>query len=48
MVKKIMARFRKANWEVFTSDFDEALADLEPIPANYERFIKLIQGLREA
>ena len=37
--------FRKANWEVFTSDLDEALADLEPIPANYERFIKLIQGI---
>ena len=37
--------FRKANWEVFTSYIDEALTDLEPIPANYERFIKLIQGI---
>ena len=37
--------FRKANWEVFTSDLDEALAELEQIPANYERFIKLFQGI---
>ena len=35
--------FRKANWENFTNDLDEALADLDPTPANYEKFIKLTQ-----
>ena len=37
--------FRKANWKDFTNDLDEALADLDPTPANYEKFIKLTQEI---
>ena len=37
--------FRKANWENLTSDLDKALADLGPVPANYEEFIELTQEI---
>ena len=37
--------FRKGNWESFTKELDEALTDLDPTPANYEKFIKLVQEI---
>ena len=34
---------RKAKWDYFSTDFDEAIEEIEPIPKNYDRFIGLIR-----
>ena len=34
---------RKAKWDDFSTDFDEAIEEVEPIPENYDRFIGLIR-----
>ena len=34
---------RKAKWDDFSTDFDEAIEDVEPVPENYDRFIGLIR-----
>ena len=34
---------RKARWDDFSTDFDEAIEEVEPIPENYDRFIGLIR-----
>ena len=34
---------RKAKWDDFSADFDEAIEEVEPIPENYDRFIGLIR-----
>ena len=34
---------RKAKWDDFSTDFDEAIEEVEPIPENYNRFIGLIR-----
>ena len=34
---------RKAKWDDFSMDFDEAIEEVEPIPENYDRFIGLIR-----
>ena len=34
---------RKAKWDDFSTDFDEAIEKVEPIPKNYDRFIGLIR-----
>ena len=34
---------RKAKWDDFSTDFDEAIEEVEHIPENYERFIGLIR-----
>ena len=36
---------RKAKWDNFSTDFDEAIEEVEPIPENYDRFIGLIHVL---
>ena len=33
---------RKAKWDDFSTDFDEAIKEVEPIPENYDRFIGLV------
>eukprot|EP00057_Strongylocentrotus_purpuratus_P020647 XP_011675121.1 PREDICTED: uncharacterized protein LOC105443541 [Strongylocentrotus purpuratus] len=37
--------FRKADWEKFAIDLDEALSDLDPVPANYDRFVRTVQEI---
>ena len=32
---------RKAKWDDFSTDFDETIEEIEPIPENYDRFIGL-------
>ena len=34
---------RKAKWDDFSTDFDEAIEEVEPISENYDRFIGLIR-----
>ena len=34
---------RKAKWDDYSTDFDEAIEEVEPIPENYDRFIGLIR-----
>ena len=34
---------RKAKWNDFSTDFDEAIEEVEPIPENYDRFIGLVR-----
>ena len=34
---------RKAKWDDFSTDFDEAIKEVEPVPENYDRFIGLIR-----
>ena len=34
---------RKAKWDNFSTDFDEAIEEVEPVPENYDRFIGLIR-----
>ena len=34
---------RKAKWDDLSTDFDEAIEEVEPIPENYDRFIGLIR-----
>ena len=34
---------RKAKWDYFSTDFDEAIEEFEHIPENYDRFIGLIR-----
>ena len=34
---------QKANWENFTRSLDVALLDLEPVPSNYDQFVKKVQ-----
>ena len=34
---------RKARWDDFSTDFDEAIEEVEPIPENYDRCIGLVQ-----
>ena len=34
---------RKAKWDDFSTDFDEAIEEVKPIPENYDRFIGLIR-----
>ena len=34
---------RKAKWDDFSPDFDEAIEEVEPVPENYDRFIGLIR-----
>ena len=34
---------RKAKWDDFSTDFDEAIEEVEPIPENYDRFIGLVR-----
>ena len=34
---------RKARWDDFSTDFDEAIKEVEPIPENYDRFIGLVR-----
>ena len=34
---------RKAKWDDFSTGFDEAIEEVEPIPENYERFIGLVR-----
>ena len=34
---------RKAKWDDFSTDFDEAIEEVEPVPENYDRFIGLIR-----
>ena len=34
---------RKAKWDNFSTDFDEAIEEVEPIPENYDRFIGLVR-----
>ena len=34
---------RKAKWDDFSTDFDEAIEEVKPIPENYNRFIGLIR-----
>ena len=34
---------RKAKWDDFSTDFDEAIEEVDPIPENYDRFIGLIR-----
>ena len=33
---------RKAKWDDFSTDFDEAIEEVEPIPENYDRCIGLV------
>ena len=33
---------RKAKWDDFSTDFDEAIVEVEHVPGNYDRFIGLI------
>ena len=35
--------FQKANWEQFARSLDLALLDLEPVPSNYDQFVKKVQ-----
>eukprot|EP00057_Strongylocentrotus_purpuratus_P005102 XP_003730216.1 PREDICTED: RNA-directed DNA polymerase from mobile element jockey-like [Strongylocentrotus purpuratus] len=37
--------FRKADWEKFAIDLDEALSDLDPVPANYDQFVRTVQEI---
>ena len=34
---------RKAKWNDFSTDFDEAIEDVEPIPENYDRLLGLVR-----
>ena len=34
---------RKSKWDDFSTDFDEAIEEVEPIPENYDRFIGVIR-----
>ena len=34
---------RKAKWDDFSMDFDEAIEEVEPIPENYDRCIDLVR-----
>ena len=34
---------RKAKWDDFSTDFDEPIEEVEPIPENYDRFIGLVR-----
>ena len=34
---------RKVKWDDFSTDFDEAIEEVEPIPENYDKFIGLIR-----
>ena len=34
---------RKAKWDDFSTDFDEAIEEIEPVPENYDSFIGLIR-----
>ena len=33
----------KAKWDDFSTDFDEAIEEVEPIPENYDKFIGLVR-----
>ena len=35
--------FQRANWEQFARSLDLALLDLEPVPSNYDQFVKKVQ-----
>ncbi|XP_030851769.1 uncharacterized protein LOC115928572 [Strongylocentrotus purpuratus] len=37
--------FCKADWEKFAIDLDEALSDLDPVPANYDQFVRTVQEI---
>ena len=39
----VRSLFWKAKWDDFSTDFDEAIEEVEPIPANYDRFIGLVR-----
>ncbi|XP_030847026.1 uncharacterized protein LOC115926449 [Strongylocentrotus purpuratus] len=34
-----------ADWEKFAIDLDEALSDLDPVPANYDQFVRTVQEI---
>ena len=34
---------RKAKWDDFSTNFDDAIEEVEPVPENYDRFIGLIR-----
>ena len=34
---------RKAKWDDFSTDFDEAIEEVKPIPENYDRFIDRVR-----
>ena len=37
--------FKKANWREFKTQLDDQIASLEPDPANYDKFIKIVQEI---
>eukprot|EP00057_Strongylocentrotus_purpuratus_P002687 XP_003725025.1 PREDICTED: RNA-directed DNA polymerase from mobile element jockey-like [Strongylocentrotus purpuratus] len=37
--------FRKADWEQFAIDLDEVLSDLDPVPANYDQFVRTVHEI---
>ena len=38
---------RNAKWDDFSTNFDEAIEEIEPIPENYDRFIGLVRVVPE-
>ena len=36
--------FRKADWNGYSTELDNSIEDVEPIPSNYNRFVENVQG----
>ena len=40
---RLRFKLKKANWDGFSTEFDEAIEEVNSIPENYERFIELLR-----